>query len=188
MAAHLFKNITLFDKKVPLPGSRAVFGGEDSVPVPPLLPVHLGRHLVHQEPGGLDHILHMILPPRRLRHLLHAAAAVTAAAVTAAAAVSTAAAVTAAAVGQTGPAAAKSEITKDFLALLLLRGRIPPPSLLPLLCVGPTAARRMPHVPHVEGWLNRQKFSLKICIKIYLWQCCGSMTFWCGSGSADPCL
>ncbi len=20
------------------------------------------------------------------------------------------------------------------------------------------------------------------------WQCCGSMTFWCGSGSADPCL
>jgi hypothetical protein len=132
MAAHLFKNITLFDKKVPLPGSRAVFGGEDSVPVPPLLPVHLGRHLVHQEPGGLDHILHMILPSGRLRQILHAAATVTAAAVAAAA------------IGQTGPAAAVSEITEGFLALLLLlllqRGRIPP-TLLPLLCFGPTAAR-----------------------------------------------
>jgi hypothetical protein len=127
MVAHLFKHITLFWQKVPLPGSRAVFRGENSVPVPPLLPVHLGRHLVHQEPGGLDHILHMILPPGRLHHILHAAATVTAAA----------------AIGQTGPAAAAvSEITEGFLALLLLqRGGIPSPSLLPLLCVGPTAAR-----------------------------------------------
>ncbi len=30
--------------------------------------------------------------------------------------------------------------------------------------------------------------SISIFIQCYLCQCCGSMTFWCGSGSADPCL
>jgi hypothetical protein len=31
-------------------------------------------------------------------------------------------------------------------------------------------------------WAKKQL--LRVCIK----QCCGSMTFWCGSGSADPCI
>ncbi len=30
------------------------------------------------------------------------------------------------------------------------------------------------------------RFDFKL--KIIFWQCSGSMTFWCGSGSADPCL
>ena len=78
------------------------------------------RHLLNQKPGGLQHILHAVLPlARRLPHRLNNADAA------------------AAAVGEAAAASGVSEIKIDFVVLLVVvRGGLPP------LRVRPAAARR----------------------------------------------
>jgi hypothetical protein len=48
-----------------------------------------------------------------------------------------------------------------------------------------------PYLDPTEIYLTRNTGIMlpKYRYRMYkLMQCCGSMTFWCGSGSADPCL